>query len=81
MPFFQDWVAIAERIDCPAPLPEDQASPLLTEMMFPVPYEVPEKKAKKKATRTRKGLRRKATPDASSKDAKAHSSNKDEEEE
>ena len=53
MPIYQDWVALAEKIDCPAPLPEDPASALLTEMLFPAPYEVPEKKAKKKATGTR----------------------------
>ena len=71
----------AERIDCPAPLPEDPAIALLKEMLLPAPYKVPEKKAKKKATGTKKGLRRKATPDASSEDAKAHSYNEDEEEE
>ena len=74
-------MATAERIDCPAPLPEDPATALLTEMLFPVPYEVPEKKAKKKATGTRKGLRRKVVSDSSSEDTKAHSSNKNEEEE
>ena len=39
--------------DCPTPLPEDLATALLTEMLVPAPYEVPEKKAKKKATGTR----------------------------
>ena len=61
MPILQAWVAIVEQIDYPAPLPEDQASPLLTKMLFPAPYEVPEKKAKKKATGTREGLRCKVT--------------------
>ena len=42
----------AEQIDCPAPLPEDPADALLTEMLTPAPYEVPEKKTKKKATGT-----------------------------
>ena len=41
---------------------------LLTEMLFPAPYEVPEKKAKKKAAGTRKGLRRKVVSDSSSED-------------
>ena len=45
----QDWVETTERIDCPAPLPEDPATALLTEMLFLAPYEVPEKKAKEKA--------------------------------
>ena len=75
----QDYVETAERINCPAPLPEDQASPLLTKMLFPAPYEVPEKKAKKKATGTRKGLRRQAAPDASPEDDEAHSSHEGEE--
>ena len=51
-----------EQIDCPAPLPDDPASTLLTEMLVPAPYEAPEKKAKKKAAGTRKGLRRKVVP-------------------
>ena len=49
-------MATVERIDCPAPLPEDPATALLTEMLFLAPYEVPEKKAKKKATGTKKSL-------------------------
>ena len=49
MPFLQAWVVIAEQIDCPALLPEDPESPLLTKMLFPAPYEVPEKNAKKTA--------------------------------
>ena len=71
----------AKRIDCPAPLPEDPAMALLTEMLFLAPYEVSEKKAKKKATGTRKGLWRKFVSDSSSDDTKAHSSNENEEEE
>ena len=71
----------AEQIDCPTPLPEDPADALLTEMLVPVPYEVPVKKAKKKATGTRKGLRRKVISDSSSDNTEAHSSNDNEEEE
>ena len=81
MPIHQDWVALAERIDCVAPLPEDPASALLTEMLFPAPYEAPEKKAKKKAAGTRKGLRHKVVSDSSSEDTEARSSNENEEEE
>ena len=40
---------MAERIDCPAPLPEDPATALLTEMLVLAPYKVPEKKAEKRA--------------------------------
>ena len=54
--FVQDYVETAEQIDCPAPLPESQANALLTEMLVPVPYKGPEKKADKKAPGIRKGL-------------------------
>ena len=74
-------MATAERIDCPAPLPEDLATALLTKILVPAPYEVPEKKAKKKAAGTRKGLQRKVVSDSSSEDTEARSSNKNEEEE
>ena len=50
-------------------------------MLFPAPYEVPEKKAKKKATGARKSLRHKVVSDSSSEDTEAHSSNDNEEEE
>ena len=46
-------------------------------MLVPAPYEVPEKKA----TGTRKGLRRKVISDSSSENTEAHSSNENEEEE
>ena len=72
---------MAERIDCPAPLLEDPATDLLTEVLVLAPYEVPEKKAKKKATGTRKSLWRKVVSDSSSEDTEAHSSNDNEEEE
>ena len=77
----QDWVVTVEQIDCPAPLPEDPADALLAEMLVPAPYEVPAKKAKKKATGTSKGLRRKVISDSSSENTEAHSSHEDEEEE
>ena len=54
-------------------------------MLVLVPYQAPEKKAKKKAKGTRGGLRRKGTSDVMSEDAETHSStaedNKEEEEE
>ena len=49
-------------------------------MLVLVPYEVAVKKAQKKATGTRKGLRRKVISDSSSENTEAHSSHKDEEE-
>ena len=55
--------------------------PLLTKMLFPAPYEVLEKKAKKKAPGTRSGLRRKGTSDVTSEDTETHSSTEDNEEE
>ena len=53
----------------------------LMEMLVPAPYEVPVKKAKEKATGTRKSARRQEVSDSSSDDSKAHSSHEDEEEE
>ena len=50
-------------------------------MLFPAPYEVLEKKAKKKAPGTRSGLHRKGTPDMTSEDSETHSFTKDDEEE
>ena len=71
----------AEQIDCPAPLPEDPADALLTEMLVPAPYEVPVKKAKQKAAGTRKGLRRKVVSDSSFDNSDTPSSHENEEEE
>ena len=50
-------------------------------MLAPAPYEVTVKKTKKKATGTRKGLRRKVLSDSSSDESDAHSSHGNEEEE
>lgn len=72
---------MAERIDCPAPQPKDLESPLLTRMLFPAPYEVPEKKAKKAATGTRDGLCRKGALDTTSEDTETNSTTEEEEEE
>ena len=44
------------QINCPAPLPEDTAGALLTGLLTPAPYKVPEKT--KKAKGTRKSSRR-----------------------
>ena len=70
----------SEQINCPAPLPEDPADALLTEMRTPAPYEVPEK-IKKKATGTRKSSRRQVVSDSSSDNSETHSSCENEEEE
>ena len=67
----------SEQINCPAPLPEDPADALLTEMRTPAPYEVPEK-TKKKATGTRKSSRRQVVSDSSSDNSEMHSSCKNE---
>ena len=66
-----------ERIQCPAPLPENPAIPLLTKMLVPAPYQAPEKKAKE----TRSGLRRKGTSDVTFEDAETHSSHTEDDEE
>ena len=49
------------------------------EMLVPVPYEAPEKKAKNKVAGTRKGLRCKVVSDLSSKNTDAHPSHENEE--
>ena len=69
----------SEKINCPAPLPEDTADALLTEMLTLAPYKVPEKT--KKAKGTRKSSRRQASLDSPYDDSAAHSSPEDEEEE
>ena len=70
-----------ERIQCPAPLPEEPAGPLLTKMLVPAPYEAPKKEASKKVKKTRSGLRCHEASDARSKDSSDAPSYKDEEEE
>ena len=53
----------------------------MTKLLVPAPHVVPEKKAKKKATGTRKSARCLEVSDPSSDDSKTHSSHEDEEEE
>ena len=72
---------MAEKINCPAPLPEDQVFPLLEKMLFPAPYEVPEKTAKKVAQGAKKSLHRRRTPDATSGSETSSSSADDDDEE
>ena len=67
------------QVDCSAALPEDTAGALLTEMLTPAPYKVPEKT--KKAKGTRKSSRRQVLSDSSSNNSVAHSSPEDEDEE
>ena len=67
------------QIECPAPLPEDTAGALLTEMLTPAPYKVPEKT--KKAKGTRKSSRHQVLSDSSSDNSPAPTSPEDEEEE
>ena len=68
-------------MNCPAPLPEGPADAHLVKLLVLAPHVVPEKRAKKKATGTRKSARRPEASDSSSDDSKAHSSHEDEEEE
>ena len=60
------------QINCPAPLPEDTVDALLTEMLTPDPYKVPEKT--KKAKGTRKSSRRQVVSDSSYDNSETHSS-------
>src|SRR5215216_844764 len=79
--FNQGWTKKAERIKCPAPLPENPADPLLTRMLVPAPYQAPQKKAKKKGKEAKSGLRRKGTSDAMSREIEAPSSHEGDEDE
>ena len=69
------------QINCPAPLPEGPADARLAKLLVPAPYVVPEKKAKKKATGTRKSARRPEVSDSPYDESEAHSSHEDKEEE
>ena len=66
----------AEQIDCPAPMPENPVDAHLARLLVPAPHMVPEKKAKKVATGTRKSSRFQVSDDS-----EADSSPEDEEEE
>ena len=65
------------QINCPAPLPEDTTDALLTEMLTPAPYKVPEKT--KNAKGTRKSSRRQVVSDSSSDNSGMHSSRENKE--
>ena len=67
----------SRQVNYPAPLPEDPADARLTGLVVPTLYVVPEKKAKKKATGTRKSSRFQVLSDD---DSEADSSHKGEEE-
>ena len=69
------------QINYPAPLPEGPADARLAKLLVPAPYVVPEKKAVKKATGTRKSARRQEVSDPSSNGSEAHSFREDEKEE
>ena len=71
----------SRQINCPAPLPEGPADARLAKLLVPTPYVVPEKKAAKRATGTRKSARRQEVSYPSSDGSEAHSSREDEEEE
>ena len=65
----------AKLLISPAPMPEDPVNARLTGLLVPAPHVVPEKKAKKVATGTRKSSHNQASDD------EADSSPEDEEEE
>ena len=67
----------AEQIICPAPMPENPVDARLAGLLVPAPHVVPEKKAKKVATGTRKSSRFQVSSDN---DSEADSSHKGEEE-
>ena len=61
-------------------MPEGPADARLAKLLIPAPYVVPEKKAKKKATGTRRSSQRQVVSDSSSDGSEADSSPEDEEE-
>ena len=65
----------AKQLISPAPMPEDPVDARLAGLLVPAPHVVPEKKAKKVATGTRKSSRNQVSDD------EADSSPEDEEEE
>ena len=54
----------AEQIICPAPMPENPVDARLARLLVPAPHVVPEKKAKKVATGTRKSSRFQVSDDS-----------------
>ena len=54
----------AEQIICPAPMPENPVDARLARLLVPAPHVVPEKKAKKEATGTRKSSRLQVSDDS-----------------
>ena len=54
----------AEQINCPAPMPENPVDARLARLLVPAPHVVPEKKAKKEATGTRKSSRFQVSDDS-----------------
>ena len=69
------------QIYCPAPLPEEPASPLLKKMLVPAPYKALKKKAEKEAKKTKGVLHRCGASDTISEDSDARSSSGEDEEE
>ena len=54
----------AEQLICPAPMPENPVNARLAGLLVPAPHVVPEKKAKKVATGTRKSSRFQVSDDS-----------------
>jgi len=76
-----NWLKKAQRIDSPMPLPGGSRTPLLTAMLAVEPYEVPERKEKKKQQgEAREGLRSQIPPGARSGDTNAPSAQEEEKE-
>ena len=69
------------RIQCPAPLLEEPARPLLTKILVPAPYKAPKKEASKQVKKTRSGPHCRKAPDTQSEGSSDAPSSEDEEEE
>ena len=59
---------------CSAPLPEGPVNPVLTRMLAPAPYQMPEKEDEVEGKRTKDGLYSQGTSDFVSGGIKIHSS-------
>ena len=53
---FQGWIKKVEQIRCPAPLPQDSTTPVLTRMLASTPYQAPTREGKEESEKTRDDL-------------------------
>ena len=79
--FRQAWIEVAGRINCPAPLPEDQEFPLLTKMLFPAPMRCRRRRPRKRPRGPGVALAEKGASDVTFEDETHSSAAEDDDEE